>query len=758
MKRSTLLTLAAAAVAGCGEMPTDPLASRDTGRTQQFSVNGNPGAIWTTRQCGPPDPQNANHYAIGEPVFVNGAGFAPHEKLDWFVRGNPGGSSADPDIVVASGGPQTAGDQGAFCFQVYTVQADDDGEYRVNVNGKNDNYRVAGVDVTKTAVPLLVSTYDWQIGKTASPSLLNLFQGDEGTTRYTVSVTRGAPVNQYSVSGVISVRNSNQSVSTRTVNVEDCVQYRTGSGPWTDIICTTVGTNITIGAGATRSITYGPISFDAQPDATEYRNTARVTLVSGGALKEGVAPFTLPTTATSTVNSSVSIADPKDPQSPRTVSATGSFTYDVVYGCQTGSGSRTESNTATLSGTGLTRTASANVTVNCRSLTVSKTANTTYNRTYNWQIAKTAAFEGAPITGAIVLSEPGSRTIDYTVTMTGGFANSGFGVSGTITVGNASANGVTARINSVSDVISPSITATITSCTVSFPALLAAGSSFTCQYTAALPDNSARTNTATVVRQHRRFDAAGAAVDIAGTHSQQATAAVTFGAPTVETNRCVDVTDNFNNGGDVPLAGGTNHCHPGTGTAPGTHVRTFTYTRQLTSGGACSTLTIPNTAKFAAVGNSGYNGSASAGVTLTVSCGQCTLTQGYWKNHGDPQTSRYDATWAQVGGRDAMFLNSGMSWITVFNTPPKGDAWYNLAHQYMAAVLNGAKGADTSAVDVALARAQQLLESNPPGSNLKNLRNEFISLAGILGSYNEGTLPGGPTHCSGGTGGTETSP
>jgi hypothetical protein len=449
------------------------------------------------------------------------------------------------------------------------------------------------------------------------------------------------------------------------------------------------------------------------------------------------------------VNGSVSVADPKDPSTPRTVTATTSFSYDATYTCTTGTGSRTESNTATLTGVGgLLRTSTANVTVNCRSLAVSKTANTTYNRAYAWQIGKTAALNGVPVTSPILLAEPGSRTIGYTVTLTGTFANSGFAASGRITVQNPAANGVTAKINHVSDVVSPSIAATITECSVPFPALLAAGATFTCDYTVALPDAVHRTNTATVVRQHRRFAHDGAVSDLMGTHSQQATASVTFGAPAVEAHKCVNVTDNFNSSGDVALTGGTNYCHPGTGAPPVPHVKTFTYTRELVSGAVCTTKTYSNIAKFAAVGTPGYNGSAAAGVTLTVACGQCTLTQGYWKNHADPATSRYDATWAKVGGRNALFLNSGMTWIEVFDTAPKGDVWFSLAHQYMAAVLNKHKGADTSAINQALLDAEKLLRDHGPGFNDRTVRSNFVSLASILGSYNEGKLPGGPQHCN----------
>ncbi|HEY9704986.1 MAG TPA: hypothetical protein V6C58_21285, partial [Allocoleopsis sp.] len=109
-----------------------------------FSViaGANSGAIWTTNNdCGSAT-QDANHYAIGAHLYINGNGFN-EGTYDWEVYGNPGGSSADPNIVVASG-TVNVDSTGSFCFYAYTVQPDDDGEYKFNVGGKNDNYRVQG--------------------------------------------------------------------------------------------------------------------------------------------------------------------------------------------------------------------------------------------------------------------------------------------------------------------------------------------------------------------------------------------------------------------------------------------------------------------------------------------------------------------------------------------------------------------------------------------------------------------------------------
>jgi len=106
----------------------------------------NPGAIWTTTSsCG--TPQNVNAYDIGDDVYINGDNFNVG-LYDWDITGQPGGASADPNIVVASGNGYFVSASGAFCFKAYTVAADDDGVYNVDFGGKNDNYSVNGISAT----------------------------------------------------------------------------------------------------------------------------------------------------------------------------------------------------------------------------------------------------------------------------------------------------------------------------------------------------------------------------------------------------------------------------------------------------------------------------------------------------------------------------------------------------------------------------------------------------------------------------------
>jgi hypothetical protein len=123
------------------------------------NVNGNSGAIWTRYSCD--NPQDANHYSIGQDVFVKGEGFDSQETFDVFDTGQPGGASGDPNIEVARKSVTTDG-EGSFCIDLYKVKPDDWGEYTVDTShvggSKNDNYRVEGVAATNTPTPRFTAT------------------------------------------------------------------------------------------------------------------------------------------------------------------------------------------------------------------------------------------------------------------------------------------------------------------------------------------------------------------------------------------------------------------------------------------------------------------------------------------------------------------------------------------------------------------------------------------------------------------------
>ncbi|MEJ2367448.1 MAG: hypothetical protein P8Z49_03640 [Acidobacteriota bacterium] len=125
--------------------------------------------------------------------------------------------------------------------------------------------------------------------------------------------------------------------------------------------------------------------------------------------------------------------------------------------------------------------------------------------------------------------------------------------------------------------------------------------------------------------------------------------------------------------------------------------------------------------------------------TYTICCeetpppgGNCTLTQGFWKNHAGywPLSTETELC--------------GLSWMTIFQTQPEGEAWYILAHQWIAATLNVANGADSTVIAEALSQAEAILTGNCL-SVPESLRGQAIDLSETLDHYNNGTI--GPGHC-----------
>src|SRR3989338_1462520 len=86
-----------------------------------FDAEAAAGTVWTTdSDCGSAS-QDVNQYDVGGIVYINGENFDLDTDYFWFITGQPGGASADPGIVVASGSLNTDG-SGNFCVNAYTVE------------------------------------------------------------------------------------------------------------------------------------------------------------------------------------------------------------------------------------------------------------------------------------------------------------------------------------------------------------------------------------------------------------------------------------------------------------------------------------------------------------------------------------------------------------------------------------------------------------------------------------------------------------
>ncbi|HEX6323879.1 MAG TPA: hypothetical protein VFZ36_09150 [Vicinamibacterales bacterium] len=351
-------------------------------------------------------------------------------------------------------------------------------------------------------------------------------------------------------------------------------------------------------------------------------------------------------------------------------------------------------------------------------LEVAKTADTTFTRDYDWTIAKSVD------QAALTIESTGQAAVNYSVAVTkDAGTDSDWAVGGSITVTNPHPT-IAASGISVSDNLSG-----FGALAVSCPATsLAGGASMTCSYaTTALPNGGARTNTATAASTSYGF--------AAGTGA----APVSFVTPTTVLDNSVSVSDSFAGAG---LSGTTLAAS-----------KTFTYARTIAgSSFTCGTTsTVGNIASIAA--DDGVTRSASANVSVAVTCPPpastgCTLTQGYWGTHSSKGPAKYDATWALIG-EDTPFYQSGTSYYGALQLPTKGNAYYVLAHQFIAAKLNVLKGAAAPA-GVNMAAIDTFFSTYTPGQiaalkGANSVRAQALAWAATLDSYNNGLL--NAAHC-----------
>jgi cysteine-rich repeat protein len=118
----------------------------------------------------------------------------------------------------------------------------------------------------------------------------------------------------------------------------------------------------------------------------------------------------------------------------------------------------------------------------------------------------------------------------------------------------------------------------------------------------------------------------------------------------------------------------------------------------------------------------------------------CTLTQGYWKNH--------PKAWPVSELSLGTVTYTKAQALTVFGQPVEGNGLISLSHQLMASKLNVAAGA-TNAVAGAIAQADAMIGALvAPSIGKGTLATETTSsLVQALDEYNTGKT--GPGHCDG---------
>jgi hypothetical protein len=364
-------------------------------------------------------------------------------------------------------------------------------------------------------------------------------------------------------------------------------------------------------------------------------------------------------------------------------------------------------------------------------LQIEKTAETSYTRAWDWSLDKTADQTSLELMDGQLFS------VNYGITL-GAVANdSAWNVAGTVSVTNPVGNR-DVTITSIEDALSLDGNVTL-DCPTDMT--LAGGETLVCTYSHGLPGKNDQTNTVTVTTDVPVLEGS-------------ATASVVFGEPSESIDECAVLTD-------TAVAASFDQVCAGVDVLPKTYSYALGFGKHPSADAqfACGTNTYTNTASITANDTSA---AVSDSVTLEayVSClyGQgCTLTQGYWKTHNMSFKggAKADENWMSVGPLAEQTVFSALNpltWFQTFWTAPAGNAYYNLAHQYMAAVLNKYNGASVPpAVQTALDSSSALFAAYSPAQvgALKvssSVRKQFISLAGILGAYNEGKS--GVPHCS----------
>lgn len=357
---------------------------------------------------------------------------------------------------------------------------------------------------------------------------------------------------------------------------------------------------------------------------------------------------------------------------------------------------------------------------------ITKTATTTFTRAWDWSIDKSVDQPNLWLD----FWQPG--TVNYAVNVNGAAADSNWAVSGIITVTNLSTTD--ALTVSLTDVISGGLNATITAdadCNLSGSTLtVPINSVATCPYSRALPDGTNRTNTATMTRNGYQI---------------QATAPVTFGAPTTITDECVTIADSYAGTlGSPCMTAGDTTAHFG-----------FGYDREIGPYPACYQLTVDNSASVTTTDTSTVD-SDSQSVSVTVHCIPpcCTQISSYWLQYSVAGSKRgIDATWYKIepSGSATPFFLSPYTYRTVLLITPRASDrdYYILAQQYITAELNLLHGstAPWEVVD-AMYAAKDLFETYTP-ADVAGMspaqRQQFSSLASTLYRYNYGYI--GPGRC-----------
>ncbi|HET9781292.1 MAG TPA: hypothetical protein VFR33_05890 [Candidatus Dormibacteraeota bacterium] len=479
----------------------------------------------------------------------------------------------------------------------------------------------ADLQVSKTAATSFTRKFVWGISKAVDHTLIQQ-SGTSATFNYTVNVTHDAGTDSaWLVSGTITVKNPND-WETITANVSDLIDNN-------GVCIVGAGSGVPIAAGASEDFAY-TCSYESAPNPTSGTNTGTATWDSAAAFTphgsaSGTAPYAF-TDPTTIVDGSVSVVD-------SLVGVIGTVSYTdpsptaltYAYIVTTPSGTcKSVDNTATFttSDTHITGSDSKTVTLCVAAdLQVSKTADTSFTRTFTWGITKS-------VDNTVIRQSGTTATFNYIVSVTHDSGiDSDWQVAGMITVSNPNTwEDITTNVADAID--NGGSCSVIGGSNLTVPRTQSVTLPYTCTYASA-PTKSSGLNTATAA-----WDSATAFTPDA---SASGSAGYTFGAPTKIVDGSVTVTDTLEG-----ALGTVSYADP----SP----TTLKYSTTVTgTPGTC--VTQNNTATFV-TSDSSTNGSGSQGVQLCVGA--------------DPQVSKTATTsftrtytWTIVKAVDKTTLEAG---------------------------------------------------------------------------------------------------
>ncbi|MBK8758261.1 MAG: hypothetical protein IPM08_14410 [Actinomycetales bacterium] len=353
--------------------------------------------------------------------------------LDWATAG----SSTDLSYTLTRTAPQAS----CTTFENTAAVVGDNAVELDSDTVSQDLCGASPLTVTKTANAGYTQTYPWTIAKSVDKTSIVVGEGGDTTVTYTVDVTRGTPTpTAWTLSGDIVVHNPNAFESI-TATVSDTVDIA-------GLTCSITGdATVTILPGADATLPYTcSVAAGADPatlGTLSGTNTATATWDASAAhTAVGTATGSAGVTGTLTgsVDASITVTDPMAPNGVvGTFTESGSASYDVTLTGSVGQ-CQTIDNTATISSTGQSDSASVQLCI-VKAPTATKTAAGTFTRTYDWTIAKSAADT------LVEVAPDGTATFTYTVTATpGATTDSDWAMTGTVTVTNPNAFPVSATV------------------------------------------------------------------------------------------------------------------------------------------------------------------------------------------------------------------------------------------------------------------------------------------------------------------------